>query len=77
MLNGLDVHIDIESYLRSRNLAQFLFRYEIRAQEMGKALCDLDLMNIHESTLFPDLNGAAARANTGHLLESLGWTGAT
>jgi len=72
-----DVCIDIESYLHSRKLAQFLFRYEIPAQEMGKALCDLDLMNINESTLFPDLDGAAARANLGSLLEALGMTGPT
>jgi hypothetical protein len=60
-----DVHLDLESYLRSRDLVSCLECYEIPGGEAAKALRDLDLMNITFSDLFPDLGGAAARANFG------------
>lgn len=52
-----------------------MFLYEIPAQAMGKALCDLNLMNINPSTMFPDLDGAAAQANLWNSFELLGMTG--
>jgi hypothetical protein len=60
-----DVHLDLESYLRSRDLIPCLERYDIPGIEAAKALRDLDLMSITFSDLFPDLGGAAARANFG------------
>ncbi len=58
-----DVHVDLESYLVSRGLEKRLERYEIRGQEMSKALTDLRLMNISYASLFPDLKGATKQAN--------------
>ncbi|MBX3324601.1 MAG: FRG domain-containing protein [Nitrospira sp.] len=60
-----DVHLDLESYLGSRDLIACLERYDIPGVEAAKALRDLELMNITFSDLFPDLGGAAARANFG------------
>lgn len=67
-----DVYVDVESYLSAKGLSHYLERYEIPSQEMGKALCDLDLMNINPATMFPDLSGAADRANLWDLPQSLG-----
>ena len=60
-----NVHLDLESYLQSRDLISCLERYDIPGVEAAKALRDLDLMSITFSDLFPDLGGAAARANFG------------
>lgn len=60
-----NVHLDLESYLGSRDLISCLERYDIPGVEAAKALRDLELMNITFSDLFPDLGGAAARANFG------------
>lgn len=60
-----EVHMDLESYLRSRDLISCLERYDIPGIEAAKALRDLELMSITFSDLFPDLGGAAARANFG------------
>lgn len=60
-------YVDIEEYLQSKGLAHFLQRYDIDTSDIQKALCDLDLMNISMVTMFPDLDGAAARANQGDL----------
>lgn len=60
-----NVHLDLESYLRGRDLISCLERYDIPGVEAAKALRDLELMNITFSDLFPDLGGAAARANFG------------
>lgn len=70
-----DVHVDVESYLEGRGINSCLERFEIPGQEAGKALRDLELMNITFSDLFPDLGGAAVRANLGTTLWSLGGTG--
>lgn len=70
-----DVHVDLESYLSSQKFGQFLERYEIPGQEFGKALADLELMNITLANLFPDLGGAARHANLLPSLISLGETG--
>lgn len=56
-------HLDIESYLRSREIAHYLECYELPYEVAMFALRDLDLMNINFSTLFPDLQGAAEQAN--------------
>lgn len=56
-------HIDIESYLAARGLADRLTRWEIPASETIMALDDLLMTNITPSTLFPDLGGAAAEVN--------------
>ena len=68
-----DVHVDLESYLMSRNICgKYLECFEISGQEMGKALSSLKLMNITFASLFPDLDGAAAQANIGSTLTALG-----
>ena len=68
-----DVHVDLESYLMSRNICgKYLECFEISGQEMGKALSSLELMNITFASLFPDLDGAAAQANIGSTLTILG-----
>ena len=54
-----DVHMDLESYLRSRDLISCLERYDISGIEAAKALRDLELMNITSSDLFPDLGGGS------------------
>lgn len=61
-----DTHTDVESYLRSRNLASRLNRYEIACRSRGEimeALADLDRMNINYATVFPDPHGAARHGN--------------
>lgn len=63
--------IDLESYLRSRNMAHCLTRYELPGPEVGRALMNLSLMNISFGTLFPDLEGAALEANTALALGGL------
>lgn len=67
-----DQYLDVESYLFARGIAHQLQRYEIPAQEMGKALYDLNLMNINAATMFPDLDGAAAMANLYNTYKMLG-----
>jgi hypothetical protein len=64
-------YIDIESYLRSEGLFDYLRRYEIPGAEAVKALRDMELMNISFATLFPDLHGAAKQANLGETLSML------
>lgn len=66
-----DVHVDLESYLASRNLAHLLERFEIPGREMSKALTDLERLNINSATLFPDLDGAAKEANLAPMVEML------
>ncbi|MCY3957231.1 MAG: FRG domain-containing protein [Chloroflexi bacterium] len=59
-------YTDLESYLESRQLAQGLCKYTVpcpSANEANLALSDLDRMNIHSATVFPDAQGAAMYAN--------------
>ena len=59
-------YTDLESYLESRQLGHSLFRYEIpcsSVEEVHLSLADLDRMNIHSGTVFPDPQGAATYAN--------------
>jgi hypothetical protein len=56
-------HLDIRSYLNSRDLTYYLECYELRHESAVEALRDLDLMNINLASLFPDLQGAAEQAN--------------
>jgi FRG domain-containing protein len=65
------VHVDLGSYLEEVGMLPCLDCYEIPAQEIGKALRDLSLMNINFATLFPDFDGAARQANIGATLENL------
>lgn len=61
-----DQHTDIESYLASRNLGAALERYEIPCYSMDDlsvAMSDLERMNIHYGTVFPDPHGAATQTN--------------
>ena len=57
-----DEHTDIESYLKSEGIGEFLERYEIPCSsehDASIALSDLERMNIHFGTVFPDAYGAA------------------
>ena len=57
-----DAYADVESYLSSKGLGYFLERYEIPCSsrhELSIALSDLERMNIHYGTVFPDPQGAA------------------
>lgn len=67
-----EVHLDVESYLKDRQLGDNLTRYEINGNEVCKAIWDLHLMNIRYSTLFPDLHGAAVEANLGDTINGFG-----
>jgi len=61
-----DLYTDLESYMQSRDLGSFLSRYEIPCSSVDDAhlaLADLDRMNIHYGTVFPDPHGAAQYAN--------------
>lgn len=66
------IFIDIENYLKNIGAAFYLCRIEIAGSEAAKALIDVDAMNINESSLFPDLHGAAMRA-----ILQLNWAGLT
>ena len=61
-----DSYTDVESYLKCRGLGARLDRYEIPCRTMldlSIALSDLERMNIHYGTVFPDPQGAAIQAN--------------
>ena len=58
-------HLDLTSYLAERGELQRLCRFAIPGAETGKALSDLEAMNITYASLFPDLRGAALQANMG------------
>lgn len=56
-------HIDVQSYLESRDKAHYLERYDFNVEMAMTALRDLDLMNINYLTLFPDAVGSALHSN--------------
>ena len=61
-----DAYTDVEHYLSHRSLGARLERYEIPCHTMhdlSVALSDLERMNIHYGTVFPDPQGAAMQAN--------------
>ena len=59
-----DMHVDVESYLSSRLLGSLLERYEIPFKDnVAPAISDLERMNIHFGTVYPDPHGAARQAN--------------
>ncbi|MHC4216807.1 MAG: FRG domain-containing protein, partial [Planctomycetota bacterium] len=71
-----DVHVDLESYLKEReSCKKYLECFVIPGQEMGRALYDLELMNITFASLFPDPGGAAVQANMWNTFEVLGMCG--
>ena len=65
-------HSDIVTYLTERKLDNGLHRFIIPGSETGKALSDLEAMNITFATLFPDLRGAALQANVASVWRFLG-----
>jgi hypothetical protein len=56
-------HLELEPYLESRGLANYLIAYDLPMDAAAHAMRDLQLMNIIPRTLFPDLHGAAWQAN--------------
>jgi hypothetical protein len=67
-----DTHLDLVSYLASKNKANCLECFVIAGQEAGKVLRDCERMNITYATLFPELRGAAIQANIGYTWTMLG-----
>jgi hypothetical protein len=68
-----EVYLDLESYLLNQGKAAYLEKIEIHGYEWGKALNDLERMNIKYDTLFPDLEGASLQANITPLIHK--WRG--
>jgi hypothetical protein len=58
-------YVDLESYFRHRSLLSRICRFVVPGNQTGRALHDLEQMNITFATLFPDLKGAAMQANIG------------
>lgn len=59
-------HMDVESYLASKDFGAFLERYDIPCltmDDLSVAMSDLERMNIHYGTLFPDPQGTAMQTN--------------
>jgi len=54
---------DLESYLTSRQRQEYLIKIIIPGHQAYKVISSLESMNIHSASLFPDLDGAASRAN--------------
>jgi hypothetical protein len=65
-----ETHLDLEAYLKERELARYLTRYELPGTEVGRALWNLRMMNITYAALFPDAEGAATEANMALALNS-------
>jgi hypothetical protein len=65
-------HLDVVSYLAGRGLLSRLHQFVIPGSETGKALSDLESMNITYATLFPNLRGAAMQANVGDTWRFIG-----
>ncbi len=62
-------HRSLDSYLTSKGYAHCLKKYEVPKSDALIAAQDLTLMNITDSTMFPDGDGAARHANLGELLD--------
>lgn len=62
---------DIASYLAFRGMIDALTCFTIPGRETGKALFDLEAMNVTYATLFPDFRGAALQANVGSTWQML------
>ena len=61
-----DAYTDVEGYLDCKGLGERLERFEIPCRTMldlSVALSDLERMNIHYGTVFPDPQGAAIQSN--------------
>ena len=54
---------DLDALLTARGLGEALTRWDIPAEEQGRAVSDLRLMGIHQASVFPDVGGAAAETN--------------
>lgn len=61
-----DWNTDVEAYLSSKKIVGTLERYEIPCssmKELSAPLSDLERMNIHYGTVYPDPQGAATQVN--------------
>ncbi len=58
-------HNSLDEYLTAKGYAHCLTRYNIPRTEAIIAMQDLNLMNINDSTMFPDGDGAARQVNLG------------
>ena len=56
-------YLELEPYLESRGLGDYLVGYDLPLDAAAHAWRDLQLMNIMPATLFPDIYGAAWQAN--------------
>lgn len=57
-------YVDVEAYLKSREKAHYLEKFNLNARASAEAFEQLNLMNINYLTLFPDATGAALHSNT-------------
>ena len=64
-----DLKMTLEEYFEDKHFKHALKKYLIPIRETIIAMHDLHLMNINESTLFPDADGAANQANLGNYLD--------
>ena len=62
-------HRSLDSYLASKGYAHCLKEYEVPKADALIAMQDLTLMNITDSTMFPDGDGAARHVNLGEYLD--------
>ncbi len=62
-------HDSLDEYLTAKGYLHCLTRYDIPRTEAIIAMQDLKLMNITDSTLFPDGDGAARLVNLGEYLD--------
>lgn len=63
LFTKLPTKVDLESWLKDRNLEHFLRKIHIHESYRLDALNDLKLMNIVGSSIFPDLHGASISCN--------------
>jgi len=63
------LNLTLDEFLKEKNYQHIIKKYLIPIKETIIVMHDLHLMNINESTMFPDADGAANQANLGDYLD--------
>lgn len=63
LFTKIPTNIDLESWLKSKELDKYLIKIHIEDDFRLDAINDLKLMNITASSIYPDLHGASATCN--------------
>lgn len=63
------LNMTLDEYLEKKEYQHIIKKYLVPKRETIIAMHDLHLMNINESTMFPDADGAANQANLGDYLD--------